>query len=109
MEKSKHLRKKIRIDLKKEATVSQMLIRNGAEYQLVMYWYQNRGRIIASEYWEKIYLVLDALFMQRRDGAFIRIMSVVPENQLQATEAKVQQFAEQTMTLLEGHLPGSHL
>jgi EpsI family protein len=93
----------------KEATVSQMLIRNGSEYQIVLYWYQNRGRIIASEYWEKIYLVLDALFMGRRDGTFVRIMAAVPDKHIDATEAKLQKFAEQTMELLENHLPGKQL
>ncbi|MBU1568762.1 MAG: EpsI family protein [Proteobacteria bacterium] len=93
----------------KQATVSQMLIRNGAEYQMVLYWYQNRGRIIASEYWEKVYLVLDAMLMQRRDGTFIRIMAVVPDKQIEATEEKLKKFAEQTMTLLEDHLPGRQL
>ncbi|MDK9705910.1 MAG: EpsI family protein [Desulforhopalus sp.] len=91
------------------ATVSQMLIRNGGEYQIVMYWYQNRGRIIASEYWEKIYLVLDAMLLQRRDGTFVRIMSTVPDKQIEATEARLKQFAEKTMALLEEHLPGRQL
>lgn len=97
------------IEGKKEATVSQMLIRNGSEYQVVLYWYQNRGRIINSEYWEKIYLVLDAMLMQRRDGTFVRIMSVAPDKNIEATEMKVKKFAEQTMTLLEDYLPGRQL
>ncbi len=48
------------IEGKNYSTVSEMLIRSGPNYQVVLYWYQNKGRIIASEYWEKIYLVLDA-------------------------------------------------
>lgn len=97
------------IEGRKESTISQMLIRNGSEYQMVLYWYQNRGRIIASEYWEKIYLVLDALFLGRRDGTFIRIIAAVPENQREETEAELREFAEQTMNLLENHLPGRQL
>lgn len=97
------------IEGKKETTVSQILIRNGSEYQVVLYWYQNRGRIIASEYWEKIYLVLDAMVMQRRDGTFVRIMSAAPDKQIEATEIKVKKFAEQTMILLEDYLPGRQL
>jgi len=45
------------IEGSKTSTVSEMLIRNGSKYQVVLYWFQNRGRIIGSEYWEKIYLV----------------------------------------------------
>ena len=54
--------------------IKKVLVQKGGEQQVVLYWFQNRGRIIASEYWEKIYLVLDAVFKQRRDGSFIRII-----------------------------------
>jgi EpsI family protein len=93
----------------RQATVSQMVIRNGTEYQVVLYWYQNRGRIIASEYWEKVYLVLDALLMGRRDGSFVRIMATVPDKQIDTTAIKLQKFAGKTMALLEQHLPGEQL
>jgi len=97
------------IEGQKSASVSQMLIRNGAQYQVVLYWYQNRGRIIASEYWEKIYQVIDALFMGRRDGTFVRIMATVPNADIAATEARVKTFAEDVMVLLEQHIPGAKL
>lgn len=89
--------------------VSSMLIRNGNEYQVVYYWYQNRGRIIASEYWEKIYQVLDALFMGRRDGTFVRIMASVQGNDIATTEAELKGFSEQVMTQLKSHLPGARI
>lgn len=91
-----------------KSTVSEMLIRHGAEYQVVLYWFQNRGRIIASEYWEKVYLVLDALVKGRRDGAFVRIISPAPNSQIAETEARVMAFAEKVMPLLENYLPGVH-
>lgn len=97
------------IENKKQSTVSEMLIRNGAEYQVVLYWYQNRGRIIASEYWEKIYLVLDALFKGRRDGTFVRIMTVAQDGDIKGAEARVKSFAEQVMPLLDQYLPGASL
>ncbi len=91
------------------ATVSQMLIRNGSEYQVVLYWYQNRGRIIASEYWEKIYLVLDAILKGRRDGTFVRIMTIAGEGGITAAEERAKAFAEQVLPVLEEHLPGARL
>ena len=49
------------------------VIKNG-EYQSVMiYWYQGRGRAIASEYWGKIYTVLDSVRLRRSDGAMVRV------------------------------------
>lgn len=95
--------------IKDGATVSEMLIREGANYQVVLYWYQNRGRIIASEYWEKVYQVVDALLMGRRDGAFIRVMSAVPSGEIAATQQRMQVFAEKILPILEQHLPGRQL
>lgn len=91
------------------STVSEMLIRNGKEYQVVLYWYQNRGRIIASEYWEKIYLVLDALVKGRRDGTFVRIMSYAGNGDIEAARARVKNFAEDAMLELQDYLPGAEL
>lgn len=87
-------------------TISEMLIRNGNEYQIVVYWYQNRGRIIASEYWEKIYLVLDAILMKRRDGTFVRLMAPVQGNNIAQTEQQLQRFAGLAMAELTNFLPG---
>lgn len=86
-------------------TVSEMIIRNRNEYQVVMYWYQNRGRIIGSEYWEKIYLVLDAVLMKRRDGTFVRLMAPVANGTIEQTEQQLQGFAPLAMKELERFLP----
>ena len=97
------------IEGKKQSDVTEMLIRNGDQYQVVLYWYQNRGRIIASEYWEKVYLVLDALTKNRRDGTFVRIIVQAQGNEIGKAEQTAQNFAEQAMGQLENFLPGSHL
>ncbi|MFC1830678.1 exosortase C-terminal domain/associated protein EpsI [Thermodesulfobacteriota bacterium] len=94
------------IEGKDKSVVSEMLIRSGDEYQVVLYWFQNRGRIIASEYWEKIYLVLDALFKGRRDGSFVRIMSYAEGGDIVAAQARVKSFAQLVLPELENYLPG---
>lgn len=86
--------------------VSAMIIRNRNEYQVVLYWYQNRGRIIYSEYWEKIYQVLDAITMKRRDGTFVRLMAPALNGDIQTTEKLLTDFAGLTATELEQFLPG---
>lgn len=97
------------IEGRSRAIVSKMLIRKAAEYQVVLYWFHNRGRIIASEYWEKIYQVLDALFKGRRDGTFVRIISYVQDGDVEKTEARVKSFAEEVIVELENFLPGAEL
>ena len=89
-----------------QSVVSEMVIRNGNKYQVVLYWYQNRGRIIGSEYWEKIFLVVDALRLGRRDGTFVRIMSTVQGDNIEKASQEAGEFAEQVMKTLESYLPG---
>jgi EpsI family protein len=50
------------------------IIEQGSERQLLLYWYQGRGRSVASEYWGKIYTVLDSISRRRSDGAMVRVM-----------------------------------
>lgn len=92
-----------------DVTVSEMMIRNGSDYQVVLYWYQNRGRIIASEYWEKIYLVVDALLQGRRDGAFVRIMTVAEDGDIDGAVSRAKKFAGEVKIMLEQFLPGAQL
>lgn len=91
------------------SVISEMIIRNGSRYQVVLYWYQNRGRIIASEYWEKIYLILDALKLRRRDGTFVRIMLADHNDNLAETSTTAGKFAELVMDNLESFLPGKKI
>jgi EpsI family protein len=63
--------------------VSRIVIQKGLDKQIVLYWYQSHGRIIASEYWAKIYTVIDAIRMNRTDAALVRLISpiTVPDDQ----------------------------
>ena len=45
------------------------MIEKGFDKQLILYWYQDRGRVVASEYDAKAYLIWDAMTKNRTDGA----------------------------------------
>ena len=49
------------------------VLQNGEYKSLMIYWYQGRGRAEASEYWGKIYTVIDSVLRRRSDGALVRI------------------------------------
>lgn len=49
------------------------VIENGANRSLMLYWYQGRGRQVASEYWGKVYTVIDSVRLRRSDGAMVRV------------------------------------
>jgi EpsI family protein len=82
-----------------------LIEKNGAK-SLVLYWYQANGRVIASEYWGKIYLVLDALRTGRRDGAIVRF--VVPIRKGSDGRAELQSgldMARNTVPFLPRYVP----
>jgi EpsI family protein len=49
------------------------IIQNGEYKSLMIYWYQGRGRAVASEYWGKVYTVIDSVLRRRSDGALVRV------------------------------------
>jgi EpsI family protein len=63
------------------------LVQNGGRKELLIYWYQGRGRTVASEYWGKIYTVIDSVRMRRSDGAMVRVMVPVGASESEAIES----------------------
>ena len=66
---------------------NKFMIQNGDHKELLIYWYQGRGRSIASEYWGKIYTVVDSVRLRRSDGAMVRVMIPVGASEADATAA----------------------
>jgi EpsI family protein len=83
--------------------VNLYVVQKGQDRQLVLYWYQSHGRVIASEYWAKIYMIEDAIRLNRTDGALVRITTPVLGNQ-DAQIAAVH-FAEVLLPQLNEILP----
>jgi len=88
--------------------VNRVVILKGLEKQLVMYWYQGHGRVIASEYVGKVYTVLDALRTNRTDAALVRVVcpieDLAPESEI-AAEQRAVDFVKVLFPLLERFLP----
>jgi EpsI family protein len=57
----------------KPAYVNYMLVTKDKQTLSVLYWVQGRGRLMASEYQERVYRVIDGFTKKRSDGAFVRI------------------------------------
>ena len=84
--------------------VNRFLIAKGLEKQLVLYWYQERGRVIANEYQAKLYMIVDAITRNRTDGALIRLSAGVSES-VEVTEARLMAFTQRLFPLLALYLP----
>jgi EpsI family protein len=59
------------------ARVNQYVIQKGIDRQLVLYWYQGRGRIVANEYTNKLLLMYDAATLHRTNGALVRVIAPI--------------------------------
>lgn len=88
-------------------TINRLSIRKGLERQVVLYWYQSHGRVIASEYWSKAFLVYDALRMNRSDAAIARVIApVMPDDEDEtAAERRATAFVESVFPHLDRFLP----
>jgi EpsI family protein len=82
------------------------VVEKGLERQYVLYWYQSHGRVVASEYWSKFYLVSDALRLNRTDGAIVRIIAPIDTAGGEAAaEQQALRFAKILIPLLPTYLP----
>lgn len=86
--------------------VNEYVIQKGDEKQLVLYWYQTHGRLIANEYVAKFYLVADSIRMNRSDAALVRIITPITGDENAATaEKRAIQFATTLMPELRRFIP----
>ncbi len=89
-----------------DVAYNRTVIRNGESKQLVYYWYQERGKGIASEYWAKWYLLRDALLMNRSDGALIRLVTpLVVGEQEESADKRLTAFVEAVLPVLPQYVP----
>ncbi|SLM49615.1 conserved membrane protein of unknown function [Nitrospira japonica] len=73
---------------------NRVLIQKEDQRQVVLYWFKQRNRALASEYLVKFYLLWDAMTMDRTDGALVRIASLIGSGETEASaDRRVMEFA----------------
>ena len=82
-----------------------MLFRS--DHLVALYWYHERGRVIASEYASRVYMMLDAARYGRTDGALIRVVTPVDMHGNATGEAasRLAAFVRTIFPVLDGYLP----
>ena len=86
--------------------VNEYVIQRGLDRQLVFYWYQGRGRVIASEYWGKFWMVADAITKNRTDGALVRLITPMANNEdISTARARLVKFAQLLFPDLNEFIP----
>lgn len=78
----------------------------GDNKQLVVYWFQQRGRIITNEYLVKWYLFWDALTKNRTDGALVRLTTGLKDTETwEDGDKRLEQFAHDLGDTLKAYVP----
>jgi EpsI family protein len=87
--------------------VNEILIQKGLDRQLVLYWYQSHGRVEPNEYWSKVFMVYDAVRLNRTDAALVRVVTPLDLNDEEGNHAaaRATQFVETMYPLLGSYLP----
>ena len=80
------------------------VIENGENRSLMIYWYQGRGRNVASEYWGKVYTVFDSVRLRRSNGAMVRVTVPVRGSVEDAEKAAIE-FSSAASVVLPEFVP----
>ena len=93
------------LDDGRKVPINLYVLRKGMDEEVVLYWYQSHGRIIASEYWGKFYLVYDALRLNRTDAALVRITLPVENGDETGAQNRALAFAKTITPKIEQVIP----
>jgi len=83
--------------------VNRILFQKGMDKILMHYWYQGRNRIVANEYIDRLFLILDSILQHRSEGSLVRVIG--PWDTSGDFEQKQEQFVASLFPLLQQHLP----
>jgi EpsI family protein len=89
-------------------SVNRYVIQKGVDRQLVLYWYQSHGRVVASEYWSKFFLIRDAVRLNRTDAALVRVIIPIANNEDngdRTAESEAVDFVKRLFPALPSYLP----
>ncbi|MEM7413189.1 MAG: exosortase C-terminal domain/associated protein EpsI [Myxococcota bacterium] len=87
------------------AGVKRLIIAKGPYRQLVYYWYQSRGRVIAEDWQKVLFVGLDRATQGRTDGALVRFTVPVERDDIESADALFRDFASRVVPELPPFVP----
>jgi EpsI family protein len=85
---------------------NRVIIQKNSAKELVYYWFEERGRKIANEWWSKSYLLYDDIFQNRTDGALVRITTPIYPGEIESdADKRLQGFIRDFEPTLRQFLP----
>lgn len=88
-------------------TVKRVIIEKGLDRQVVLYWYQSHGRVVANEYSSKVLMVYDAVRLHRSDAALVRVVTPLGsrDDSEQQGDARTVDFVQGLFEQIDDYLP----
>ena len=85
--------------------INRYVVAHGDQTSVVLYWYQSRRRVIASEFAAKFWLVLDSIRYHRSDTALVRVTIPVVHNDAASATRLGAAFVARVFPVLHSYLP----
>ncbi|MCX6595145.1 MAG: EpsI family protein [Acidobacteria bacterium] len=85
--------------------VNRYIVQKGDSASLVLYWYQSRDRVVASEYTAKYYVIRDAMEFNRTDTSLVRVIVPVLNKDNAAAMATATGFVQSMFPVVRQYLP----
>ena len=101
------LQDEVKIDIpgREPIEANRYVVAKGDQKSLVLYWYQSRDRVVASEYKAKFYVVADALRYNRTDTALVRVVMPVVDGDIERSQKAAVDFVQSFYGPLRQHFP----
>ena len=85
--------------------INKYVIEKGGEESLVYYWFQSHGRVVASEFSEKYFMVVDSLRYHRSETSIVRVTVSVMNSDEPKAEHLATSFVQAAFPVIDHYLP----
>lgn len=90
--------------------VNRAVIQKGLDKQLVYYWFEQRGQRFTNDFTAKIQVVWDSFTIDRTDGALVRFVTPIGQDEdIAEADARIQLLMGEALTRLPRFIPGQDL
>lgn len=89
--------------------LNRVVIERESQKQIVYYWFVQRGQRIEHEWLSKWHVLMGAMFMNRTDGALVRLTTQIYAGETEAdADRRLQSFLREVEPRLAGYLPAEN-
>lgn len=88
--------------------INRAIIQKGETRMMVYYWFEQKGRKVAWDFAAKLLLVYDGVTSGRKDGAIVRLTTLIQDDETEAeAAARLDDFLREVAPALPRFIPGA--